>query len=185
MNQEILEGGKLPSGVHLWSITPNFSKRRFRRHDLFCKYIDYEIYEKSSDKCNLILWMDPFRFSQIKFWYPDFDKWIRHGIVVSGSGRRMMFGIAFSKTDGERWGKKIIWSENGGQKCSHTCRWMLEKTKGLVCDPYAQSPVLARWCRQLSLPYAGYTKNQRVLKEIKTELAQLPIPGIQTSLPNL
>lgn len=185
MDQVICIEGELPSDVFLWSITPNFSFKKFKDKEYFCIYIDGEIYSKSNDKCNLIVWIDPIRFSQIHFWYPNFMNWIRHGFIVSGSGNRMMIGVVFSKTDGDRWGKKIIWSESGGQKCSHTCRWLLERAGGLVCDPYAQSPILARWCRQLGLPYAGYTRNKRVLEEIKTTLAQLSIPGIQTGLPGL
>jgi hypothetical protein len=187
-SQTISEPGELPEGVDLWSLSPNFSTRQFKTMEPFSKYAN-GLAERSAKRANLIVWIGIRNFADMNFWYPSFDQWIRHGVILSGSGDRTMMGIVFSNTGENRWNTKIIWSEIGGERCSQTCRWVVRKSlsdKGkLVCDPYAKSYQLASWCRRFNLEYRGYTGYQRVRAKIEKELAQTEIPGIQEELPLL
>ena len=186
--QTIQEPGELPTGVDLWFLSPKFSTKRYRSPEKFAEYVD-GLVDRSAPDANLILWIRVWNFADNQFWYPTFNQWIRHGVILSGSGNRTEMGVVFSRSIESRWRMKAIWSEGGGPKCSHTCSWVVRKIcsgdKKLICDPYAKSHHLAMWCRRLNVEYRGYTRYQGVRDKIEKELAQLEFPGIQEELPHL
>lgn len=184
-SQTVAEPGELPAGVDLWSLSPNLTTKRFRTPEPFAEYVN-GLAGKSSARANLIIWIDLLSFASMNFWYPSFEQWIRHGVILSGSGDRSIIGIVFSNYGDVRWGRKVIWSESGGPGCGRTCGWIVKKMSResgkFVCDPYAKSHQLASRCRRLNIEYRGYTRYQAVRDDIEKELAQLELPGIQEEL---
>lgn len=200
ITQSIGEPGELPTGVDLWVLSPRFIEAPFANGKNYAALVD-GLAERSNPESTLVLWIHLRNFADEKFWNPSFDRWTRHGVIVSGSGDRTEVGFVFSNAPlrsardivnfrKKRWKHTVIWSEAGGPQCSKTCRWILKKISvdgatRTVCDPYAKHPALALWCRRMNMEYRGYSRYQGVRRRIEKELAQVDLPGIQEELPLL
>ena len=186
--QTIEQSGDLPEGVNLWSLSPKLSTKRFRSSESFDAYTN-TLAEMSAKDANLVVWIQARKFANNNFWYPSFGQWIRHGVIISGSGERTHIGVVFSTSIENSWGDRVIWSPESGPKSSQACKWVLNrafgKGGGLVCDPFARDHNLAVWCRRLNIAYCGYAIDKDAYDHITRELAQEDIPGIQEELPLL
>jgi hypothetical protein len=190
---KILKGGldfESERKAHLWHFAPRWPgshPKAMRPEDLMAKIRC--AHDLTYDGGHLVLWMPAAQLHKTKF-----DPlgmvvpWVPASTIISGISP-ISIGFVYSKSDPKtaNWGCKLILDTCGrnGPNSSLTIKWLLEQlcTHGPVFDPWAhRSAQLAQWCRRFGIGYRGHIRGKENRASARKILAQIELPGIQTTL---